>query len=366
MPVGDQYGTWEDASCFFDEEPSMGAEMPETIFNGAGLDENTRVVKQAEKQPPVVFLGPHVAQRPYEITADRIREMGTQETPDQPAQITGGEGMTPQSPIEGQQRGYDYQAEMNPIRKDYQAMMTPVVAEPQREGEPNITVDAVIPPVRFAAGLDYRKPRPDTVYTMPGVSRATPEILPHAGALPQDGDRDQYQHDTELLEGMHGHPDDGVTFNGPGTIKRDMRRTAPEFTINDRETRPNGRSPMSLDSFFTENDEEMTGVPGTSSLFMRADESLGQAPGEATYLTPQKQWGRAAGASTFMEENDGMGRPARRLRRWRGVPGDPTMLLEKQCEAIARRVMAKHRLPKSMFYRVLAQVKMQARRRRRA
>ena len=193
MPVGNNEPVFEDASYFFEGMDGNMQQMPETIF-----------------------LGPHMTERPFEDTADFIREAGVQEAKGQPAQITGGPGIEPQSPVHMRERGYDYQEEMNPIRKDFQRMMTPVVSEPQRAERPNRSVNSPVPPVAVASGLDYDKPRTDTVFVDPSVAVDTPELLPHSGVAPEPGQREAYQHPVQLVEGIDGNPDDGVVYNGEG------------------------------------------------------------------------------------------------------------------------------------------------------
>jgi len=208
MTVGNQQPVFEDASYFFDGMDNMNG-MPETIF-----------------------LGPHMTDRPFAETGDGIRPVGTQEAKGQPASITGGPGINPSIPMQNRQRPYDYQEPTNPIRNDFDRMMTPVVSEPQTDMEPNRTVNAPVPPASSASGLDYDKPKVDTVYVQSQLARKTPMYFDHSSGLPNPDARKAYQEPARLLE---SYPDDGVKYNGEGYSldeERHYRRNDIHMTID--------------------------------------------------------------------------------------------------------------------------------------
>jgi len=268
-----QEAVWEDASHFF-EGPG----------DGSGI---------GDIQPETIFLGPHVADRPYGTEAyatDAVDHKATREEAEQPAQVTGGPGFEPQSPRHGRERGYEYQEERQIFKEQFKDMMTPVVSEPGQAGEPNPTVNAATPSVEFASGMDYREPEISTVFIEPAkAARETPEYFPHAGAAHNEDDRDNLVHTPMLLEGMAGCVDDNVSYNNPdigGEQMHGMEQVpggptfmTPRDGVRQMVERPAGSMLTGLDDFMTADSEE--GM-GQETMLTEVD----QVPGVPTYMEP--------------------------------------------------------------------------------
>jgi len=181
----------------------------------------------AEHGEDVIFLGPNVAQRPYEDTADRIMPTTRREEIKQPAEVTGGQPVPFSSAmLKAPERPYMYQ-EATPLRPDLQKMMTPIVDEPQSEGQPNLTINAVIPDEKDAAFYD--KPKISTVFMVPKIDRKTPYLMPHSGQAPNTVGREVYRHPSPLIEGFS---DEGISYNDNGARPSSfVRRAEPRRRI---------------------------------------------------------------------------------------------------------------------------------------